>query len=95
LWSSSGLIVTGSVSATSFSGGDGLWVLYRLTAGLTQFCRTDGTIYPVWGVNAGTQAFSCTAVNIQSSTGTLNAAITRVQQVIITDTGGVDKYRML
>jgi hypothetical protein len=31
-------------------------------------------VYPVMGVNAGTQAFSCTAVNIQSSTGTLNAA---------------------
>jgi hypothetical protein len=25
--------------------------------------------------NAGTQAFSCTAVNIQSSTGTLNATV--------------------
>jgi hypothetical protein len=39
--------------------------------------RTDGTVYPViWGANAGTQAYSCTAVNIQSSTGTLNANIT-------------------
>jgi hypothetical protein len=43
--------------------------------------------------NAGTQAYSCTAVNIQSSTGTLNANI-RVKELIITDTGGVDKYRI-
>jgi hypothetical protein len=63
---------------------------------LAVLSRTDGTVYPViWGVaNAGTQAYSCTAVNIQSSTGTLNATITQVKQVIITDTGGVDKYRI-
>jgi hypothetical protein len=37
--------------------------------------RTDGTAYPVvWGTTGSTsQLFSCTAVNIQSSTGTLNA----------------------
>jgi hypothetical protein len=52
-----------------------------LTTGLLTHSsgRTDGTVYPViWGVaNAGTQAYSCTAVNIQSSTGTLNANITQ------------------
>lgn len=37
--------------------------------------RTDGTAYPVvWNTTGGTsQNYSCTAVNIQSSTGTLNA----------------------
>jgi hypothetical protein len=89
-----------SVSATSFSGaGTGLTgTAPSLTAGLLTHSsgRTDGTVYPViWGVaNAGTQAYSCTAVNIQSSTGTLNANITRVKELIITDTGGVDKYRI-
>jgi hypothetical protein len=39
--------------------------------------RTDGTAYPVvWGTTGATsQLYSCTNVNIQSSTGTLNATI--------------------
>ena len=44
---------------------------------LTSFAgRTDATAYPVvWNVSTGTsQNFSCAAVTIQSSTGTLNAS---------------------
>ena len=63
-----------TLTGGSASGTWGINITGNAVTASHSFGRTDSATYPVlWGVAGGTtQMYSCTAVNIQSSTGTLN-----------------------
>ena len=63
-----------TLTGGSASGTWGINITGNAVTASHSFGRTDATAYPVmWGTaTSTTQLYSCTAVNIQSSTGTLN-----------------------